>query len=288
MRERAGRRRRWLLLLLAVGLLGAYGGLLVLYAVSGHTIGIGANATAPPGGVLVIVKLEELHGESDRLTVSIDIAPDKALAGASGFVPKDALTIVIDPSTGARQIVLPAGQIPPLTRVDLQLEGDIRTWPLDKYRVDALVGVFAGEPDAGDDLPIAVQVGGDVEGWRIDVGAAEPLSEELDFVVFPIDARRAGNTLAFAFILLAIMVALPVIALIVAVNTRWRSCRTVQPTFMSWLAAMLFATVPLRNFLPGSPPPGSWIDAVVVLWVIAGLVVALAIYASAWYRQTAS
>ncbi|MGH9272101.1 MAG: DUF4436 family protein, partial [Ilumatobacteraceae bacterium] len=95
-------------------------------------------------------------------------------------------------------------------------------------------------------------------------------------------------TLAFAFILLAIMVALPVIALVVAVNTRWRSCRPVQPTFMSWLAAMLFATVPLRNFLPGSPPPGSWIDAVVVLWVIAGLVAALAIYATAWYRQTAT
>lgn len=287
--ERAGRRRRgWLLVLLAVGLLGAYGGLLVLYAVSGHTIGIGADATAPPGGVLVTVKLDELDGEANRLTVSIDIDTDKALAGASGFVPKDALTIVVDPSAEARQIVLPAGQIPPLTRVDLQLDGDIKTWPLDKYRVDALVGVFSGEPDAGDVLPIAVRVGGDVDGWRIDVGAAEALGAELGFVDFTIDARRAGNTLAFAFILLAIMVTLPVIALVVAVNTRWGSCRTVQPTFMSWLAAMLFATVPLRNFLPGSPPPGSWIDAVVVLWVIAGLVAALAIYASAWYRQTAS
>ena len=148
--------------------------------------------------------------------------------------------------------------------------------------------MFTGAPDSGEILPVAVRVGGDVEGWRIDVDEAEGLGQELGFVDFTIDARRAGNTLVFAFILLAIMVALPVIALIVAVNTRWRSCRTVQPTFMSWLAAMLFATVPLRNFLPGSPPVGSWVDAVIVLWVIVGLVLALGIYASAWYRQTAS
>lgn len=288
MRERAGVRRRWLLLGLGVLLLGAYGGLLVLYAVSGHTVGIGADASPPPGGVLVIITLDELDGETDRLTVSIDLAADAALAGTSGLVPKEQLTILIDPSAGARQIVLPAGQIPPLTRLDLQLSGDIRTWPLDKYEIDGIVGVLTGEPDTGEEVPTALRIDGDVEGWRIDVGDAEGLGAEIGLIDFTIDARRAGNTLVFAFILLAIMVALPVIALLVAVNTRWRSCRTVQPTFMSWLAAMLFATVPLRNFLPGSPPAGSWIDAVVVLWVIAGLVVALAIYASAWYRQTAS
>jgi hypothetical protein len=31
------------------------------------------------------------------------------------------------------------------------------------------------------------------------------------------------------------------------------------PPFISWYRAMLFAIVPLRNFLPGNPPLGSWI-----------------------------
>jgi hypothetical protein len=47
---------------------------------------------------------------------------------------------------------------------------------------------------------------------------------------------------------------------------------------------MLFATVPLRTFLPGSQPIGSWIDYLVVLWVVAGLICGMVIYVSAWWR----
>ena len=49
--------------------------------------------------------------------------------------------------------------------------------------------------------------------------------------------------------------------------------------------AMLFAIMPLRNFLPGSPPPGSWIDQALVLWVLIGLVVAMTIFIFAWWRS---
>jgi Domain of unknown function (DUF4436) len=36
----------------------------------------------------------------------------------------------------------------------------------------------------------------------------------------------------------------------------------------TWYAAMLFAVVPLRTALPGSPAFGSWIDLTIVLWVL--------------------
>ena len=35
---------------------------------------------------------------------------------------------------------------------------------------------------------------------------------------------------------------------------------------------MLFAVIPIRNFLPGAPPPGAWIDQALVLWVLIALV----------------
>jgi hypothetical protein len=50
---------------------------------------------------------------------------------------------------------------------------------------------------------------------------------------------------------------------------------------------MLFAVVPLRNFLPGSPPTGAWIDQTIVIWVLLGLAVAMVIYIVAWYRDRA-
>jgi hypothetical protein len=50
---------------------------------------------------------------------------------------------------------------------------------------------------------------------------------------------------------------------------------------------MLFAVVPLRNFLPGSPPTGAWIDQTIVIWVLLGPAVAMMIYIVAWYRDRA-
>jgi hypothetical protein len=53
----------------------------------------------------------------------------------------------------------------------------------------------------------------------------------------------------------------------------------------TWYGAMLFAIVPLRNILPGSPRYGSWIDQAIVLWVLIGLVGAMAQFLLGWWRQ---
>ena len=58
------------------------------------------------------------------------------------------------------------------------------------------------------------------------------------------------------------------------------SCRA-----LPWYAANLFAIVPLRNILPGSPPPGSWIDQAIVQWVLIALVLAMSLYIFSWVRQ---
>ena len=83
------------------------------------------------------------------------------------------------------------------------------------------------------------------------------------------------------------MIVMPVLGLTVAIRVL-RGKRKVEATLMSWLAAMLFATIPLRTFLPGSPPVGSWVDYLVVLWVVAGLIAALVIYVVAWLRWAPS
>ena len=43
--------------------------------------------------------------------------------------------------------------------------------------------------------------------------------------------------------------------------------------------------VPLRNILPGAPPPGAWIDQALVLWVIVALVTSMVVYVGYWWRQ---
>ncbi|WP_420866185.1 DUF4436 family protein [Mycobacterium alsense] len=42
--------------------------------------------------------------------------------------------------------------------------------------------------------------------------------------------------------------------------------RKFVPPLVTWSAAMLFAVIPIRNLLSGSPPPGAWIDHALVIW----------------------
>ncbi|GAA0993931.1 DUF4436 family protein [Subtercola frigoramans] len=105
-----------------------------------------------------------------------------------------------------------------------------------------------------------------------------------------ITARRSASIVAFGIVLLVLMAVLPVLVLFLALRAN-TGRRKVEATLTSWIGAMLFAIIPLRTFLPGSPPVGSWIDYLVVLWVIVGLVTGLAIYVLAidrWGTRRAS
>jgi Domain of unknown function (DUF4436) len=62
--------------------------------------------------------------------------------------------------------------------------------------------------------------------------------------------------------------------------------RKFVPPFGGWFAALLFAVIPIRNFLPGAPPPGAWIDQALVIWVLIALVGAMVVYMVTWYRRT--
>jgi hypothetical protein len=95
---------------------------------------------------------------------------------------------------------------------------------------------------------------------------------------------RAASTIAFGVVLLTLMVIAPVLVLTAAI-TVYRGRRKIEATMLGWFGAMLFATIPLRNFLPGSPPIGSWVDYLIVLWVIAALIAGLVIFILAWLRS---
>ena len=78
--------------------------------------------------------------------------------------------------------------------------------------------------------------------------------------------RRALSTAVFGIVICGVLVAIAGLGLFVAIQTL-RDRRKFQPPMTTWYAAMLFAVVPLRNALPGSPPFGAWIDVTIVLWV---------------------
>jgi predicted membrane channel-forming protein YqfA (hemolysin III family) len=96
--------------------------------------------------------------------------------------------------------------------------------------------------------------------------------------------RRSLSAAAFGVVILGVLVAIAGLGLFVAVQTL-RDRRKFQPPMTTWYAAMLFAVVPLRNALPGSPPFGGWVDVTIVLWVLVVLVISMLLYIACWWKH---
>lgn len=259
---------------------------LLLYARSGRTEGYETSADTPANGVTLVVQLGEMTAQTSRLHADVTVMPGSDLLNDDDLTPAVDIDVVVAPTAGAQQLTFPAGQVPATVPVEVLLDGEIQNWPLDRYTGTFVVQAFRGVGASRETLPLQVDVGGQVVGWKVGV---EPTSDAevaalAGVQIFEISTARSGGTLAFGLIMLVVLMTMPVLALFVAYQVL-RGRRRPDSTFTGWIAAMLFATVPLRGFLPGSPPPGSWIDMTVVLWVIVALVLALVIYVASWWRQ---
>ena len=251
----------------------------------------------PAGGVLVSLTTRAVDPNAQTMTVQMRVELDKSLeangyeAGFGSQEPNRPLTVSLLSQNDAEEVdqldfAYPAGQPATTRTVTLLFTGFIRGWPFDRYRSQLVVFVSSG--DTG--LPVDVSLSGQVQNWSLsatnlgspDAGSsAAPVRARL----FDLEFRRSLGTILFGLAVVAVLISLPVLGLFVALAV-YRGRRHLEPAFLGWIAALLFATVPLRNFLPGSPPTGSWVDVAVVLWVLVGLAVALVFVVRVWWRDT--
>ena len=280
----ARRHRLWLVAPIVFALL--YGGLLTLYAVSGRVGVEGVTAKAvPPGGVLLHIHPQMMHADTNLLDVTVDVEVADALLTEQGQGPLSAdVSVVIQPAVGASVIVFPAGQPTGVHTAEIFMNDNIEDWPFDRYAAGGGAGMNVSVFQARREIPAAVDISSNTQGWRIRAAPAVVHAELSAPQAFTLTARRATSTLAFAALLLAVLITLAVLAAFVATAT-YRGNRKAEPGFTFWITGMLFAIVPLRNFLPGSPPAGSWVDVAVVLWVLVVLVMSLALYFVAWWQS---
>lgn len=183
--------------------------------------------------------------------------------------------------------------------VEIRPEGNYQAYPFDTMVSQLMVFVTVGGSSSIDaDVPVNLTVVGDAPGWLIRDQAL--LGEDGRDVMQDLDAEgvvppgrfatelylaRAGSTKTFVILLLLAMIVLGVLALLVARAVRTRH-RRIEATMASWFAAMLFAVIPLRLNMPGSPPIGVWIDFLVLLWVELALMIGLAVFIGSWLRYS--
>jgi hypothetical protein len=277
---RKPRSRRWIPFVVIGVLVLIYAGTVALYAESGDiSSAIPTDATPPAGGVTVELTPQTVNAAGQRVLMDLSIETSPELTSTNSITPNETINVIVAPTGGEQSITFASGEVPATTPISVIADGEIENWPFDTYKTTDLVVIACKNQCAdGTPIPTNVYLKGSVPGWHL-TGSVKQNGRTIEFA-----ASRSGSTIAFAVVLLALMIAMPCLTLFVAVSTVLGR-RKVEPSFMSWMAAMLFATIPLRTFLPGSPPIGSWIDFLIVLWVIAGLVAGLIIYVVAWAQQ---
>src|ERR1700761_5486868 len=242
---------------------------------------------AGPDDTVVQIRLQELKPTTNRLTVNVLIYPGESLYDKRFDELNTDIAVRLYPPNDLGDLVFPKGKAPAQVNTTIEAHGNPGTWPFDSYRTEPQsADVFVGTGADRKRIPAVVQVTGSMDGWDAEVhrttDTSETGSHNTSNVVLTL--QRAKGPLIFDMGIILVLVSLPTLALLVAIPMAVGP-RTFVPPSDTWYAANLFAIVPLRNILPGAPPPGSMIDQALVQWVLLALATAMALYIYSYVRQ---
>jgi hypothetical protein len=233
-----------------------------------------------PDATRVTIDIQEVQSANSLVVANINVYPGPGLLDPQTHNLKDDLTIAVSSAVTASKRTWPKGALPDVFRISLALGGEVADWPFDQYHSGPVVAQLVSGPGSTR-VPAVVTMVDRLLGWDV---ATDRINEDDAVGPYQVDLVRSPSTVAFAVVILGVLIALAAFALFVAVQTA-RDRRQFQPPMTTWYAAMLFAVVPLRNALPDSPPIGVFIDVTIVLWVTVILVISMGLYISCWWRH---
>ncbi|MCK0177050.1 MULTISPECIES: DUF4436 domain-containing protein [Mycobacteriaceae] len=256
--------------------------------VAGPEQSLGPPDLGTTSDTIVQVTLEAIHPVENKVDVNVVVFPaDEFMNTDLNVVNTDiAVRLFVNEVSIGGDLQTPKGELPQEIQTSIAADGDADNWPFDTYTVGALgADVLVGSGDDREFEPARLEVTGGLNSWDISSERSGPATQSApDGDYQTITLSRARGPLAFDLGLCLVLLTLPALALFVSIEML-RGRRKFLPPFGTWYAASLFAIVPIRNFMPGAPPPGAWIDQILVLWVLLALTAAMVLYFVAWYRR---
>jgi Domain of unknown function (DUF4436) len=254
---------------------------IVLYVDGAGSQRISVHGTPTGSGSTVTLDVVSIGSNYSELVTDLIVKPGPELLDPATDGLKQDLTVAVTSATTPIRRTWSKGMLPGVFPVPITLARDVERWPFDSYYTGPItVSLFTAEGQLPERANITFV--DRLTGWKVDVRRVNNVSASAPYEV---DLQRSASTMVFAIVILCIFVAIAAVGLFVAIKTV-RDPRRFQSPMTTWYAAMLFAVLPLRNALPGSPSFGSWIDLTIVMWVLVALVVSMLLYIGAWWRAT--
>jgi hypothetical protein len=261
-----------------VAVVAAYVASVALYASSGTANRYKPETPIASDGSAVTLNVEDVQSNYTVLNANLVFSPGSDLLDPQTQHLKEDLGIRVRSVATPVRRTWTKGMLPGMFPVPLTLAGEINDWPFDRYssgpiEVELMRG---GTETAVQRVPVTFV--NRLAGWEINTANANGQGP------YRVSLRRSLSAASFGLVIVGVLIAIACVALFVAAQTA-RDRRKFQPPMTTWYAAMLFAVVPLRNALPGSPPFGGWIDITIVLWVLVVLLISMLIYIACWWRH---
>jgi len=271
--------RRWVPVTAIGVFVACYIGLVIAYTVAGSAGISQPDQQIPDGGIGVILLSRTISAGLPEIDMDVRIDADPALLDDDG-APRQPITITLEPTAEDTDLVYDTDHRPPVRQVRMPVDGDIENWPFDAYSTSIFAVATVGEGANATSVPTVVILDGAVQGWQL----AATLEPDESFASIDLGFHRSLAIVLFGLTLVAVLAMLPIVCWVVGLKL-YREDRLFEAGFLGWIAAMLFATIPIRNFFPGSPPPGSWVDVLVTLWVVVALTAALVLGMAAFVKH---
>lgn len=207
-----------------------------------------------PNRVDLTVWITKVDTAAETISVTTtDIRPQGTLLDEDGFFLEDAKVFTL---TSLQNTTVPInkGDYSPVIEQRFALVGMVTDYPFDRYSA-ALEFHVMGGPN-GEELPVAVTLMSTDPFFAVSANEDQTQGGGANIAL---NLRRSTPTLVYTSFVMVLMLGLAVAAGTAAYYALKQRKGLLFPA-CSMMAGMLFALVPLRNAVPGSPPIGSIID----------------------------
>jgi hypothetical protein len=272
---------------------GIYAGCLVLYFAAQHraTAQFVKNENVPQDHLEAQARTVSFDPTKGDLVLRVEVRPSGALAAPDGVSVTRPVSIDVVGGTGkASYRYNPGDRIGPVD-VTVGAFGDVNSYPFDSYTSSLDFDATASPPPATDqtgaapdDTPTQLVFDGTLSGYRVKANPLATGPDEPNVLAVDLTINRAPVTSAFAILILVLEVLLAGAAAALALYIVRRR-RRVEIPMLTWLAALLFAMIPLRNAMPNAPPIGAEIDVIVFFWAETVVALTLVTVLITWLRQ---
>ena len=227
-----------------------------------------------PDRVDVTVWITRIDATAQTFYMTImDVRPVGSVADGAGNFAKDA-TLFTNAIGGNWRATIQGGDSAPDVEQRIAVSGIATDYPFDRYISN--IELHVADAD-GTELPTSITVLNTDSFFRVSTAQGRAPSGG---TMIDLNIRRSMPTLVFAIFIMVLMLGLALAAAVAAHYVLywkrglvWGAC--------SMLAGILFALIPLRNAVPGTPPIGSVIDfgsffvaeAIISLSLISGIVI---------------